>query len=287
MKKLAKVTGFVLAAACVMGMSACGEKPAIGAEYTKATSQLDALMKLDKGEADIAIIDWVMAGYYTTTGEYASKMTMLESLDLPVEEYGIAAKKGNEALMSKINKALIAIRAEEYATLTAEYGLTSSIALTETTTNPYENATDSSWTDLVERAGGKIVIGYTIFAPIAFNEGGELTGFDIELAEAVIEKLNETYGCNLEADFQLIDWNTKEAKLEDGTIDLVWNGMTITQERAAGMCISVPYLYNKQVAVVMNEDATKYLTVESMANAIMTAEGGSAGETVIMKGVTQ
>ena len=284
MKKLAKVTGLVLAAACVMGMSACGEKPAIGKDYTKATSQLDALMKLDKGEADVAVIDSVMAGYYTTTGEYASKMTVVEGLVLAEEEYGIAAKKGSEALMNKINEALISIRTEEYATLTAEYGLTGSIALTETTTNPYQNATDSSWTDLVEREGGKIVIGYTLFAPIAMKEGAELTGFDIELARAVIAELNEQNGCNLEADFQLIDWSTKEAKLEDGTIDLVWNGMTITPERATGMCISVPYLYNKQVAVVLNEDATKYSTVESMANAIMTAEGGSAGETVIMKG---
>jgi polar amino acid transport system substrate-binding protein len=57
--------------------------------------------------------------------------------------------------------------------------------------------------------------------------------------------------------------------------------MTITPARAENMCVSVPYLYNKQVAVVMKEDAAKFTSVESMKDAIMTAETGSAGEEVI------
>ena len=70
--------------------------------------------------------------------------------------------------------------------------------------------------------------------------------------------------------------------MEDGTLDLVWNGLTITPTRSEEMCISVPYLYNKQVAVIMKSDAGKYTSKESMAKAIMTAETGSAGESVIV-----
>ena len=59
--------------------------------------------------------------------------------------------------------------------------------------------------------------------------------------------------------------------------------MTITTARSEQMCISVPYLLNKQVAVVLKEDASKYNSNKmSMAQAIMTAEVGSAGETVII-----
>ena len=94
--------------------------------------------------------------------------------------------------------------------------------------------------------------------------------------------MNTTYSQNIEVEFIIIDWNAKETLLENGTIDLIWNGMTITEDRSAQMCISVPYLYNKQVAVVMKEDASKYTTQESMADAIMTAENGSAGESVIV-----
>jgi polar amino acid transport system substrate-binding protein len=221
-----------------------------------------------------------MAGYYTSTGDYASKMQIVDGVVFAEESYGIAAKKSNEALMSKINEALIALRTTDYAEVVAEYNLGSSVALTAETINPYASATDNSWTEVVESK--KLVIGYTIFAPIAYEVDGALTGFDIELAKKVVAYLNTTYSTEIELEFTEIDWNTKEAKLADGTLDLVWNGMTITPSRSAEMCISVPYLFNKQVAVIMNEDASKYTSKDSMANAIMTAETGSAGETVIV-----
>lgn len=283
MKKfVVKVVGFVLAALSVFSLASCNQKSEylVGKDYVVAPSQLDALMKLDKGEADVAVIDSVMAGYYTSTGDYASKMQIVDGLVFAEESYGIAGKKGNQALMSKINEALIDIRTEGYTELVTKYNLTSSVALTESTTNPYANATDDSWTEVV--ASGKLVIGYTVFAPIAYEEDNKLIGFDIELAEKTVAYLNTKYNVNLEADFVEIDWSTKEAKLEDGTLDLVWNGMTITEERSAQMCISVPYLFNKQVAVILKSDASKYTSKESMSKAIMTAETGSAGETVIV-----
>jgi hypothetical protein len=61
------------------------------------------------------------------------------------------------------------------------------------------------------------------------------------------------------------------------------NGMTITPDRSAQMCVSVPYLYNKQVAVILKSDAATYKNKDSMKDAIMTAEKGSAGESVINK----
>lgn len=279
-KLLTKISGMILAVICMFSLTACGDNLLIGKEFTAATSQMDALTKLEKGEADVAVIDSVMAGYYTSTGEYATKMQIVEGLVLAEESYGIAAKKGNDALISKINEALIAIRTTGYSSVANQYGLTSSIALTNETTNPKASANDDSWNNVVN--SGSLVIGYTLFAPIAFEENNELTGFDIELAKKVVEWLNAEYSVNISLDFQLIEWSTKEAKLEDGTIDLVWNGMTITPEREAGMCISIPYLYNKQVAVILKEDASKYTDKESMKNAIMTAEKGSAGETVIV-----
>ncbi len=277
---LKKTVGIVLAACSVAAFAACKEDTLnVGKEYVVAPSQLDALMKLDKGEADVAVIDSVMAGYYTSTGDYATKMQIVDGLVFAEESYGIAAKKGNDALMSKINEALIAIRTEEYADLVTKYNLSSSVALTESTTDPYKNATDASWTNVAESK--KLVIGYTVFAPIAYEVEGKLSGFDIELAEKTVAYLNEQYDVSIQAEFVEIDWSTKEAKLADGTLDLVWNGLTITKERSEQMCISVPYLFNKQVAVILKTDAAKYTTKASMAEAIMTAETGSAGESVI------
>lgn len=292
MKKASKGLSIVMAAGCFMGLAslaACGNKDEalnVGAQYVVAESQLSALTYLDNGTADVAIIDSVMAGYYTSTGEYASKMQIVDGLIFSEESYGIAGRKEDKAFLSKINEALLAIRETDYATLAEKYGLTTSVSLTADVTNPYAGATDNSWEEI--KQSKKITIGYTVFAPIAYTADsadagadGKLTGFDIELARAVAAWLNAQEGTEIELEFTEIDWNAKETLLKNGTIDLIWNGLTITEDRETQMCISVPYLYNKQVAVVLKEDADKYTTKESMKNAIMTAETGSAGESVI------
>lgn len=102
----------------------------------------------------------------------------------------------------------------------------------------------------------------------------ELKGFDVDLAKAVAEELG------VKVEFQLISWDTKETELESKTIDLIWNGLTINDDRKANMTISTPYLNNKQVAVVKKANLSKYSTVESMKNATVTFENGSAGADV-------
>ena len=121
-------------------------------------------------------------------------------------------------------------------------------------------------------------IGYTIYAPMNYTDEttGKFVGFDTEFAEKVCSELG------YKAEFVEIVWETKVVSLQSKEIDCIWNGMTITPSREAEMCISVPYLYNKQVAVVLKSDAGKYSDVASMKKAIMTAESGSAGETVIV-----
>jgi ABC-type amino acid transport substrate-binding protein len=63
--------------------------------------------------------------------------------------------------------------------------------------------------------------------------------------------------------------------------------MTITPEREAEMCISVPYLANKQVAVIKKADAEKYAAADAAAfaakatDAIIIVETGSAGEELV------
>ncbi len=205
-----------------------------------------------------------------------STPTILKDVALLEEQYGIAAKKGNDALMSKINEALIAIADDEMKVVAKEYGLESEIAVSSSTVNPLASATDSSWTSLVAR--NKVIIGYTIFAPIAYEIVDEVPtkGYDIDLAKKVFEYLNEKYNTNVQIEFLKIEWGAKEAMLASGSIDLVWNGLTITDERSAEMCISVPYLNNKQVAVVMSDSG--YTDIDSLKDAIAGAEDGSAGE---------
>ena len=123
---------------------------------------------------------------------------------------------------------------------------------------------------------GKLVIGYTEFAPMNYNdENGDFVGFETEFAKAVCAELG------LEAEFQLIKWAAKETELASKNIDCIWNGMTITPERAEAMSISTPYMANKQVLVVRAENADKYTTAEALKGVKVVAEQGSAGEEVI------
>lgn len=273
-----------LVAAVIMSVTAfaacnSGEKLAYGKELLTLNTQLDTLTQLNMGAIDAAVIDSVMAGYYSNNGEYAGKVTIMDAV-LQREQYGIAARKDDKAFMSKINEALIALYGNGGMQEVADqFGLTADIALESSTENPLADATDSSWDDIV--ASEKIIIGYTIFAPIAFNEGNDITGYDIELAKKTIEYLNEKYSVNLKPEFQIIDWDSKEALLTNGTIDLIWNGLTIDDERLANMCISVPYLNNDQVAVVRTEDKDKYVTPDDLKDAVIGVEKGSAGESVV------
>ena len=291
MKKILSIALAVLMLA--FALVACDKPTDSGLNYGKeclsVATQLDALNGLVKGDADIAVIDSVMAGYYMKSVDTFKDYQVLENVVLAEEKYGIAAKKGNDALMSKVNEALIALVATDYKTVADTYGLTTELLVKADTVNPYASATDGSWDKVA--AAKKVVIGYTLFAPIAYNEGdganATLKGFDIDLAKAVFAYLNTTYSTEVAVEFVIIDWNQKESMLENGSIDLVWNGMTITPERSAEMCISIPYLANKQVAVIKKADAEKYASADLAAftknakDAIIIVEKGSAGEELV------
>jgi len=122
-----------------------------------------------------------------------------------------------------------------------------------------------------------MVIGYTIFSPMNYkDESGNLIGFDTELAIALCEELG------VEAKFQLIKWENKFFELESKNIDAIWNGFTVTEERKESTDFSLPYLKNKQIAVVKKSNAAQYTSIESLAGKKLVAEKQSAGESAIM-----
>ena len=122
---------------------------------------------------------------------------------------------------------------------------------------------------------GKMVIGYTIYAPMNYEENGELTGFDTEFAKAVCEKLE------VEPEFVVIDWDNKFLELESKSIDCVWNGMTITDEAKLNASVTNPYVKNAQVVVTSKDNAASITSAEDLKGKKLAAEAGSAGEAAI------
>lgn len=86
------------------------------------------------------------------------------------------------------------------------------------------------------------------FAPMGFRDNeGNLVGFDVDLAKEVATRLG------YEVRFQPIEWDSKVLELNSKTIDMIWNGLTITDSRLLEMTFSNPYLANKQIIIVKGD----------------------------------
>ena len=93
---------------------------------------------------------------------------------------------------------------------------------------------------------GTLVVGITDFAPMDYEEvsgSGNWIGFDADMAKLVAEKLGVT------CQFIVIDWDMKTNELDGKTIDVVWNGMTLTDGVKAAMECTNAYCQNAQVVV--------------------------------------
>ncbi len=143
----------------------------LGATLIGVTAQINVLTELNAGSADIGVMDSVMAGYYINeTGSNYADSLMIAEVDIAKEDeyYGIAARKGETALMDKINTSLAKLWANDtIKTIGEKYGL-KDVLLPIEYTSQWDSISDkSSWDYIVAR--GKIIIGYTLFAPIAYK----------------------------------------------------------------------------------------------------------------------
>lgn len=253
-----------------------GESLNFGKDLVKVNGMVDILTELDTKSSDVGIMDSIMAGYYINE-QYKGKLTIVKDVVVAEEEYGIAARLDGAYTAKVISKTIIDLTKDGTVNKIAEkYGLVDSLAI-DTSINI--DLTDETGKDDYDKiiASGELVIGYTIFAPIAYEDGNELIGFDIDLAKAVCDKLGIT------AKFQIINWNSKVFELNSGAIDVIWNGMTITDEIKETTSVTIPYLKNKQVAVIRVEDVAKYTSLDDMKEATICVEAGSAGQLCVVK----
>ncbi len=110
-------------------------------------------------------------------------------------------------------------------------------------------APDDSGYELVT-AGTLTVATEGTYRPFSFHEDGTgpLTGYDVEVAEAVADKLG------LEIVFQETQWDAIFAGLEAGRFDAIANQVAITPEREEKYAFSVPYAVSPGVIVTKDTD---------------------------------
>ncbi|MEE3472323.1 MAG: transporter substrate-binding domain-containing protein [Butyrivibrio hungatei] len=120
---------------------------------------------------------------------------------------------------------------------------------------------------------GTLIVGITDFAPMDYkDDNGNWIGFDADMATKVAQSLG------VEVQFVEIDWDNKILELENKSIDVVWNGMTLTSEVTNAMECTNAYLNNAQVVVVSKDKADQCKTLDDVSGFSFAVESGSAGE---------
>ncbi len=134
--------------------------------------------------------------------------------------------------------------------------------------------TDDDSLDKV-KSEGKLVLGFDeYYPPMGFrDEEGNITGFDIDLAAEVCRRMG------IELVPKPINWDSKEKELNSGSIDCIWNGLSVSAERAESMNLSKPYMNNDLIFVV--KGAGRIRSVADLKGRTVGTQKGSSSETVL------
>lgn len=138
-----------------------------------------------------------------------------------------------------------------------------------------EEAAETTGEAAMELDFEELIVGVDdTFAPMGFlDENNELVGFDIDMAKAVSEKLG------IPVRFQTIEWSMKEQELNQGNIDLIWNGYSVTEERKQEVLFTDSYLDNRQVVAVMADSGIETLA-DLEGKVVAAQEDSSAVEAI-------
>ena len=197
------------------------------------------------------------------------KYTVL-SEDFGAENYAIGFRRGDDALAKKVSDILAEMTADGKAGEIAKKWFGSDVMLRdpEYPRELNEEKGDASLQYILDK--GELILGLDeTFPPMGYRDAnGDIIGFDIDLATEVCSRL----GVKLK--LQPINWDSKEMELNGKTIDCIWNGMSITDERINGMDLSTPYIANKQIIIVKSDSGIS--TKADLAGKTVGAQQGSS-----------
>jgi len=111
------------------------------------------------------------------------------------------------------------------------------------------------------------------FPPFEYTEDGELVGFDVELAETVIDRAGYEMG-----DWVDIEFDSLIPSLTNEDIDLVAAAMTITEERAEQIAFSDPYYESNQAVLVADGSDFDPDEESDLEGRVVGAQSGTTGE---------
>lgn len=110
------------------------------------------------------------------------------------------------------------------------------------------------------------------YEPFEFEEGGEWTGFDMEIMREVADRMNMDMDVTVQP-FEGI-WLAPAA----GTCDIVASAMTITDERSENALFSDPYFEADQSLLVTAENEEQFASLDDLEGEVIGVQSGTTGE---------
>ena len=187
---------------------------------------------------------------------------------------------GSVLLMGVMVMSLAGCGGQSTKATTAAESVATAEAETESKADASEEAgkadAESGDSDAEKESGekGTFTVGFDQdFPPMGFvGDDGEYTGFDLELAKEVADRLG------LEFEPQPIAWDAKDMELNSGTIDCIWNGFTMNG-REDDYTWSEPYMDNSQVFVVAADSGIS--SFADLAGKIVEVQADSSAEAAL------
>lgn len=210
----------------------------------------------------------VSAVLLTACSNTAKGNGLLKIIDFKLtdEEYGFGVKKGNNELLNQVNAALTELKAAGTVQTIIDKYLGD-----EKVTGGYENPKlDSSKNQLVVATNAE-------FAPFEYKEGSRFLGIDIEIMNAIADKLGK------ELVIKDIDFDSVVLEVNSGGADIAAAGLTINNARKETIDFTDTYYEDDNVpgqVLVVNENNTMFDECKSkddVIKVIKELEGKKAG----------
>ena len=206
-----------------------------GTKITRFNKGTDAVQALKQGKVDCVIIDEQPANAFV---EKNPELSILEE-EFAIEDYAICVAKDNTKLRDQINEALGELQTEGViANIIRNY-----IGDDTKGKTPYVSPED------VDRSNGTLTMATNVaFPPYEYYENGEPTGIDVDMAQAIADKLGmELVVSDMEFDSIII-------AVQSGKADVGIAGMTVTEDRLKNIDFTDSYTTAKQVIIVKTKE---------------------------------
>ena len=196
------------------------------------------------------------------------ELVSIDAVDLLKEDFGIAVKKGNTALMDMVNDVIDEWVAD--GTMTKYVDYYTALANGET---PDANGLTTTWD-----FGGatEILTVYTEsgFAPFEFIQNGEVIGVDIAIMNEVAKRNN------MKVEVKDVDFNTITTCVKGHTGNAVGAaGLTINDERKQEVDFSSIY-YSSTLVIVSAKDKS-ISSVKDLSGLTVGVQEGTSGDLII------